>query len=71
MSSKKKLSEQTMKLLGFSKKEITKDEDGELVPRLDVTDVVLVHCNLVNNSYQQASKSFNKFHSRWEFWTIT
>ena len=47
-----------MKLLGSSKKEISKDEDGELVPRLEIVDVVLMHCSLVGNNYQQASKKF-------------
>ena len=45
-----------MQLLGSSKKVIDKNENGELVPRLEAVDVVLVHCNLVNNNYQQASK---------------
>ena len=31
-------------------------DSGEIVPRLEIVEVVLVHCNLVNNSYQQASK---------------
>ena len=45
-----------MKLLGSSKKVIDKNKDGEIVPRLETVKVVLVHCNLVNNNYQQASK---------------
>ena len=45
-----------MQLLGSSKKVIDKNKDGETVPRLEAVEVVLVHCNLVNNSYQQASK---------------
>ena len=45
-----------MELLESSKKVIVQDKDGELVPKLEVVEVVLVHCNLVNNSYQQASK---------------
>ena len=44
-----------MKLLGSSKSKITKDENGEDVPKLEVVEVVLVHCNLVNNDYQQES----------------
>ena len=35
---------------------IDKNKDGEIVPRLETVEVVLVHCNLVNNNYQQASK---------------
>ena len=45
-----------MKLLGSTKKDVDQDKDGEDVPKLESVEVVLVHCNLVNNSYQQASK---------------
>ena len=45
-----------MVLLGSSKKVIDKNKDVEIVPRLETVEVVLVHCNLVNNNYQQASK---------------
>ena len=45
-----------MKLLGGSESIIDQDKDGELVPKLEVFEVVLVHCNLVNNNYQQVSK---------------
>ena len=45
-----------MKLLGCTKKDVDKDKDGEDVPKLESVEVVLVHCNLVNNNYQQASK---------------
>ena len=45
-----------MKLLGKTKKDVDKDKDGEYVPKLESTEGVLVHCNLVNNIYQQASK---------------
>ena len=41
-----------MQLLGSSKKVFDKNEDGEIVPRLETAEVVLVHCNLVNNNYQ-------------------
>ena len=50
------LAEKTMQLLGSSKKVIDENKNGELVPRLETVEVVLVHCNLVNNNYQQASK---------------
>ena len=46
----------TMKLLGSTKNKITKDENGENVPHLEITGVVLVHCNIVNNDYQQDSR---------------
>ena len=45
-----------MQLLGSSKKVIDKNKDSEIVPRLEAVEVVLVHCNLVNNNYHQASK---------------
>ena len=45
-----------MQLLGSSKKVIDKDKNGENVPRLETVEIDLVHCNLVNNNYQQASK---------------
>ena len=45
-----------MQLLGNSKKVIDKNKDGEIVPRLETAEVVLVHRNLVNNNYQQAPK---------------
>ena len=50
------LTKETMQLLGSSKKDIDQNKNGEIVPRLVTIEVVLVHCNLVNNSYQQASK---------------
>ena len=45
-----------MQLLGSSKKVTDKNKDGEIVPRFETVAVVLVHCNLVNNNYQQTSK---------------
>ena len=45
-----------MKLLTSTENKITKDKNGENVPRLEVVDLVLVHCNLVNNDYQQDSR---------------
>ena len=50
------LSEETMKLLGSAKDIIDSDKNSENVPRLENVEVVLVPCNLVNNSYQQASR---------------
>ena len=50
------LIKKTMQLLGSSKKDTDQNKDGEIMPRLETVKVVLVHCNLVNNSYQQASK---------------
>ena len=45
-----------MKLLGSTKKGVDQVKNGEDVPKLESVEVVLVHCNLVNNNYQQASK---------------
>ena len=42
-----------MKLLGTTKNEISKDRNVENVPHFEITEVVLVHCNIVNNDYQQ------------------
>ena len=42
-----------MKLLRSTKNKITKDKNSENVPHLEITEVVLVHCNIVNNDYQQ------------------
>ena len=50
-----------MKLLGSVKNKITKDENGENVLHLEITDVVLVHCNIVNNDYQQDSRVLYTF----------
>ena len=47
------LSPETMKLLGSTKKDADKDKDGEGIPKIESVKVVLVNCNLVNNSYQQ------------------
>ena len=45
-----------MRLLGSSTDTIDGDKNSELVPKLESVDLVLVHCHLVNSSYQQASK---------------
>ena len=50
------LSTETMKLLGSTEDITDADKNGENVPRLETAEVVLVHCNLVNDSYQQASR---------------
>ena len=42
-----------MKLLGSTKNKITKDKNCENVPHLEIAEVVLVHCNIVNKDYQQ------------------
>ena len=47
------LSPGTMKLLGSTESKITTDKNGENVPHLEITEVMLVHCNILNNDYQQ------------------
>ena len=50
-----------MKLLGSTGNKITKDKIGENVPHLEIKEVVLVHCNIVNNDYQQDSSVLYTF----------
>ena len=50
-----------MKLLARNKSKITKDENGENVSHLKITEVVLIHCNIVNNDYQQDSRVLYTF----------
>ena len=45
-----------MKLLRSTENKTTKDENGENVPLLEIVEVVLVLCNIVNNDYQQDSR---------------
>ena len=52
---------ETRKLLESTKSKINKDKDGENVPHLEVTEVVLIHCNIVNNDYQQDSRDLYTF----------
>ena len=55
------LTEETMQLFGSSEKVIEKNKNGEIVQILEAFEVVLAHCNLVNNNYQQASKGLFTF----------
>ena len=50
-----------MKLLGSTKIKITKGENGENVPYLEITEVVLIHCNIACNGYQQDSRVLYTF----------
>ena len=59
-----------MKLLGSTKNKITKDKNGENVPHLEITEVVLVHCNIVNNDYQQYSRVLYMFVSNKPFGSL-
>ena len=55
------LTPETMKLLGSTKNKINKDKNDKNVPHLEITEVVLVHCNMVNNNYQQDSRVLGTF----------
>ena len=50
------LTPETLKLLGSTENEITKDKKSENVPHLEINKVVLIHCNIINNHYQQDSR---------------
>ena len=52
----KLLTPETMKLLGSTESKITRDKNGENLPHLEIVELVLVHCNFVNNDYQQDSR---------------
>ena len=60
----------TMKLLGSTENEITKDKNGENVQHLEITEVVLVHCNIGNNDYQQYSRVLYTFVSNKPFGSL-
>ena len=45
-----------MRLFGITKNDADQDEDGEEMLKLESAEVILVHCNLVKNNYQQTSK---------------
>ena len=57
----KLLTPETIKLLGSTESNITKDKNGENVPDLEIVELVLVHCNLVNNDYQRDSRILYTF----------
>ena len=50
------LTPETMKIFLSTKKVFDKDKNRECVPKLEIVEVVLVHCNLVKNNYQHTSK---------------
>ena len=55
------LTPETINLLGSTKSKINKDKNGENVPHLEITEVILVQCNIVNNDYQQDSRALYTF----------
>ena len=50
-----------MKLLGSTENKIAKDKNGENVPHLKITEVVLIHCNIVDHDYHQDSRVLYTF----------
>ena len=58
---------ETIKILGSTKSKITKNKNGENVPHLEITEKVLVHCNIVNNDYQHNSRVLHAFVSHKSF----
>ena len=45
------LTSETIKLVGSNKNKITKDKNGENLPNLEINEVILLHCNIVNDDY--------------------
>ena len=64
------LTTETMKLLGSTENKITKDKNGENVPHLEIVELVLIHCNIVNNNYQQNSRILYTFVSKKPFGSL-
>ena len=64
---------ESIKLLENTKNKITKDGNDEILSRLEVTEVVLVHCNIVNNDHKHDSRALyiffliNRFINYWIF----
>ena len=50
-----------MDLLGSTKNKITKNENGENIPKLEITEVILAHCNIASNNYQKNSRVLYTF----------
>ena len=50
-----------MKLLGSNKSQVNKDKNGKNLPNLEITEIVLVHYNIVNSDYQQDSRLLYTF----------
>ena len=64
------LTPEAMKLLGSTENKITKDKNGENVPHLETAKVVLVHCDIANNDYQQDSRVLYTFVSNKPFGSL-
>ena len=52
---------ETKKLIGSTENKITKDKNGENVPHLEITEVALVHCHIVNSAYQEVFEYYIHF----------
>ena len=52
---------ETIKLLGGTEYKIAKNKNGKNIPYLEITEIKLVRCNIVDNDYQQDSRFLNKF----------
>ena len=61
------LAPEAIKLLGSTE---NKNKNGENVPHIEITEVVLVHCNIVNNDYQQDSRVLYTFVSNKSFGSL-
>ena len=55
------LTPKLMELLGSTKSKINKNGNGKKMPRLEITEVMQVHCNVFNNDYQQSSRVLYSF----------
>ena len=55
------LAPERMKLLGSTKSKITKDKNSDNVPHLKITEIVLIHCKIVNKDYQQDTRVLHTF----------
>ena len=64
------LTSETMKLLGSTETKITKYKNGKNAPHLEVIELVLFHCNIINNNYQRDSRILYKFVSNKPFGSL-
>ena len=55
------LTPEKIKLLRITESKITKNKNDENVPNLEISELVLVNCNIANNDYQQNSRVLYKF----------
>ena len=55
-----------MQLLGSTESKIIKDKNCENVPHLEIAELALIHCNIVNNNYQQNSRILYAFVSNFD-----